>query len=62
MIEVREKFCPQNHPCPTIRLCPKGALSQEGFGAPVVNEEKCIECGICAESCRVFKIDDANLN
>ncbi len=43
--------CPQNHPCPLVRACPTGAISQEGFAAPVIDEEKCIECGLCAVSC-----------
>ena len=43
--------CPQNHPCPLVRACPAGAISQEGFAAPVIDEEKCVECGLCAVSC-----------
>lgn len=43
--------CPQNHPCPLVPLCPTGAISQTGFRAPVIDEEKCVECGLCAASC-----------
>ena len=43
--------CPQNHPCPAARVCPVGALSQENFKAPVIDAEKCIDCGKCVEVC-----------
>jgi ferredoxin len=63
MIDVNQQYCPQNHPCPTLRVCPADALSQEGFSAPKVDEEKCLDCGACIESCRVFSQgESANLN
>ena len=34
--------CPQNHKCPAVKVCPVGALSQEGFQAPKIDYEKCI--------------------
>lgn len=43
--------CPQNHPCPSVRICPVGALTQEGFNAPTVEHEKCIRCGKCVKFC-----------
>lgn len=43
--------CPQNHRCPSIAVCPVGALEQVGFAAPVVNKNKCIKCGKCAVYC-----------
>lgn len=43
--------CPQDHPCPLVRLCPSGAISQVRFAAPVIDTEKCIECGACLVSC-----------
>ena len=48
---VKTKRCPQNHPCPSVRICPVGALLQHGFDAPVVDMEKCIKCGKCTKSC-----------
>lgn len=48
---VKQSRCPQNHPCPSVRVCPVGALSQEGYGAPVVDEDKCIRCGKCVRFC-----------
>jgi len=50
-IIVDKKLCPQNHPCPALRICPANALSQEGYHSPVVDEEKCLECGKCARFC-----------
>lgn len=50
LVVVADK-CPQNHPCPSVRVCPVGALSQTGFGAPVVDHNKCIKCGKCADFC-----------
>ena len=43
--------CPQNHKCPCIKICPVEALSQDGFNAPVVDEEECIKCGKCIKFC-----------
>lgn len=43
--------CPQNHPCPSIKVCPVGALTQSGFNAPTVNLDKCIRCGKCVKYC-----------
>jgi len=43
--------CPQNHPCPSKRVCPVGALKQEGFNAPTVDNDVCIKCGKCVSFC-----------
>jgi hypothetical protein len=37
MITVVKSYCPQNHPCPTVRLCPTGAIIQRGNAAPEVD-------------------------
>lgn len=50
-IVVNTRRCPQNHRCPSIRVCPVGALSQTGFNAPEVDMKKCIQCGNCVKSC-----------
>ncbi len=55
MILVQSQYCPQNHRCPTLRVCPTGALQQEGYNAPSIDKETCIECGRCTATCRVFK-------
>ncbi|HUW64233.1 MAG TPA: 4Fe-4S binding protein [Spirochaetia bacterium] len=43
--------CPQNHSCPSVRICPVGALKQEGYKAPAVDMDKCIECEQCVSFC-----------
>lgn len=43
--------CPQNHPCPSVKVCPVGALEQNEFAAPTVNLDNCIRCGKCANFC-----------
>lgn len=48
---VNKNLCPQNHPCPSVRVCPVGALTQSGFKAPAADQEKCIHCGKCVKFC-----------
>ena len=54
MIVIRKELCPQNHPCPTLSVCPVDAIYQQGFDAPTVDDEKCICCCKCVKSCSVF--------
>ena len=51
ILTVRKARCPQNHACPSVRVCPVGALSQRGFDAPAVDMDKCIKCGKCVRFC-----------
>ncbi len=57
MVTVHSQRCPQNHPCPSLRVCPTNAIVQHGYGAPTIDMDKCIDCGRCAQSCRVFSWD-----
>jgi len=50
-IDVEASRCPQNHRCPAMRICPVDAISQDGFAAPVIDQDKCISCGKCARVC-----------
>ncbi len=50
-LNVNERRCPQNHLCPAMAVCPAGALVQQGFGAPTVDEDKCTSCGKCVRRC-----------
>lgn len=51
-IVVNKQKCPQNHKCPSITVCPKGAISQQDITSlPVVDAEKCIVCGKCMRFC-----------
>ncbi|WMJ22560.1 4Fe-4S binding protein [Paludicola sp. MB14-C6] len=48
---VKIERCPQNHTCPSVRICPVGALTQKGYSAPTVDKDKCIKCGKCVSFC-----------
>ena len=48
---VKKARCPQNHPCPSIKVCPTGALTQSGYASPKVDMSKCIKCGKCVNFC-----------
>jgi ferredoxin len=50
-MQIDKNRCPQNHRCPSIKVCPVGAISQEGFDLPVIDPEKCIECMECVKFC-----------
>lgn len=38
-LKIIVQRCPQNHHCPAIKVCPVGALSQNGFSAPIIDEK-----------------------
>jgi Fe-S-cluster-containing hydrogenase component 2 len=48
---VDPEKCPQNHPCPSARICPVGAIMQKGTELPVISEKYCINCGKCISFC-----------
>ena len=51
-ITVNPQKCPQNHRCPSIAVCPKGAISQKDiYSLPEFDGEKCIVCGKCMKFC-----------
>jgi len=50
-VNIAKSLCPQNHACPAIAVCKFEALSQQGFNAPTVDEDKCTDCGKCARFC-----------
>lgn len=50
-ITVDGNRCPQNHPCPSVKVCPVGAIKQTGFGLPVIDQDKCIKCKKCVMFC-----------
>ena len=35
---------------------------ENGFLYPVINEEKCIECGLCKKTCPVEKISETGVS
>lgn len=50
-VRIIQERCPQNHKCPSVRVCTVGALRQEGLTAPEVDETKCIDCNRCVRKC-----------
>ena len=56
-INVSKMKCPQNHKCPAIRVCPVGAIKQEGYIAPVIDLDKCIVCKKCVMYCPMGAIE-----
>jgi Fe-S-cluster-containing hydrogenase component 2 len=50
-IKVVHRRCPANHPCPSVMVCPVGALTQKGYDAPLVDNDKCVDCGRCINFC-----------
>lgn len=51
MIIVDKNLCPQNHSCPSIKVCPVEAITQNGFDLPKIDSEKCIICKKCINFC-----------
>ncbi len=43
-IIVDKSKCPQNHPCPAVKVCPVNAIDQNAFNAPTIDADKCIKC------------------
>lgn len=54
--------CPQNHRCPLLTVCPVEAITQQGFGLPVIDAVKCIECGKCVKFCGMQAVDKEKNN
>lgn len=57
MIEIKNKSkCSGCHAC--MNVCPKHCITmqvdEEGFWYPVVDKEKCIECGLCEKRCPIL--------
>ena len=39
-IIIKAELFPQDHKCPAIGPCPVQAISQGGFNAPIIDQEK----------------------
>ena len=50
-LKVINERCPKNHKCPAVKVCPVNTLSQKDFDAPIIDYDKCIKCGKCANFC-----------
>jgi Fe-S-cluster-containing hydrogenase component 2 len=56
-LTINPLACPQNHRCPIIQVCPVGAISQNGYGLPVIDKTKCTECGKCVRYCPMHAVE-----
>jgi ferredoxin len=59
-LSINPSVCPQNHRCPVTRICSVGAISQVGYGLPVIDEMMCIECGKCVIYCPMGAVEHKN--
>lgn len=59
-LTVNPNRCPQNHHCPLIPICPVDAISQNQYGLPLIDEEKCVECGKCTNYCAMGAVEKRN--
>ena len=67
MKEIRHIIISDPHDCcgctACASICPRGCITmeenREGFLYPSVNEDTCIECGLCAKVCPVIHRSDA---
>ena len=51
-LTVNKNKCPQDHRCPAVSLCQKGAISQKDiYSLPLIDGDKCILCGDCIKFC-----------
>jgi ferredoxin len=57
-LSVNKYKCPQNHRCPSIAVCPHGAITQkDSRSLPVIDESKCVACGKCMRFCPMGAIE-----
>lgn len=57
MIEIDERYkCSGCHAC--YNICPKNAIEmvedEKGFKYPIIDKEKCINCGLCEKACPIL--------
>jgi len=50
-LAINSNLCPQNHKCPAISRCPVGAITQNNFDLPKIDNNKCIKCQKCINFC-----------
>ena len=59
---VEKKLCTGCTAC--MNICPKGAISfkegKDGFKYPVIDQDKCIDCGLCKKACPVLNTKENN--
>lgn len=51
-VKIDQNKCVKEHACPAAAACPMQALIQhKPDTCPVVDETKCISCGLCTTAC-----------
>lgn len=45
------EVCRQCGNAPCVEACPAGAIKRDGTGAVILDEDKCVKCGLCAKAC-----------
>jgi ferredoxin len=50
-MKIDKMKCLQNHHCSAIGICPEKAISQINGYFPVLDNNKCTECGHCFDLC-----------
>ncbi|NLB37090.1 MAG: 4Fe-4S binding protein [Clostridiales bacterium] len=50
LVIIKER-CSETHICRSVKACPAGALSQNGYLAPEADYKNCIACGKCVKLC-----------
>ena len=55
---IEQSLCPQNHPCPAVRVYPVHALTQNGYEAPLIDATKCVDCKRCIRVCPMGALTD----
>ena len=56
-IAISKHRCPRNHICPAVSVCPVDAITQDGYGLPIVDMEKCVKCKRCISFCPMGAIE-----
>jgi ferredoxin len=59
-LTINPSSCPQNHRCPIMQVCPVGAISQDDYRLPVIDESLCTECGKCTKYCPMRAVENKN--
>ena len=55
-LNIIAAYCPANHACPAIEVCPTNAIQQLGYGLPTIDQNACTECCACVSFCHTGAI------
>ena len=60
-LTIDKNRCPQNHACPAIKVCPIGAIKQNRYDIPTIDQEQCIKCEKCVAFCPMQAIKESTV-